>query len=181
MRGPPDAQCKRSAWGLARLRRRRLEVCFTAPLARTTASYFGDLCTSSPIVSHESESVQVFGRRDAEPIGALGRPASEKRQGTKSRWVRRWRCRGLYGELSGASGSKRMTRSGRADGFGPRRGCPCRAERADRGFVDRNDAGDAGRSAGPTQVEPAPVEIWREWRVSVRWWIGDDGIMRCRS
>jgi hypothetical protein len=26
-------------------------------------------------------------RRNAEPIHALGRPASEKRQGTKSRWV----------------------------------------------------------------------------------------------
>jgi hypothetical protein len=29
--------------------------------------------------------VQVFGRRNAEPIHALRRPASEKRQGTKSR------------------------------------------------------------------------------------------------
>jgi len=30
--------------------------------------------------------VQVFGRRNAEPIHALSRPASEKRQSTKSRW-----------------------------------------------------------------------------------------------
>ena len=29
--------------------------------------------------------VQVFGRRNAETIDALGRPASKKRQGTKSR------------------------------------------------------------------------------------------------
>jgi hypothetical protein len=69
-------------------------------------------------------------RRNVEPIHALWRPASEKRRGTKSRWVGHWRCRGLYGELSGASGSKRMRRSGRAHGFGPRRGCPCRAERS---------------------------------------------------
>ena len=36
---------------------------------------------------HESGSVQVFGRRDNETINALRRPASEKRQGTKSRNV----------------------------------------------------------------------------------------------
>jgi hypothetical protein len=35
--------------------------------------------------------------------------------------------RGLYGELSGASGSKRMTRIGRADGFGRRRAKLCRS------------------------------------------------------
>ena len=116
--------------------------------------------------------MQVFGRRNAEPIHAFRRPASEKRQGTKSRWVGHWRCRGLYGELSGASGSKRMTRSGRAHGFGPRRGCPCRAERADRGFVDQNGAGDAGQSDGPTQAGAMPVEIRREWLVSLRWRIG---------
>jgi hypothetical protein len=34
-----------------------------------------------------SVPVQVFGRGDAEPIHARRRPASEKRQGTKSRWV----------------------------------------------------------------------------------------------
>jgi len=34
---------------------------------------------------HESASVQVFGRRNAETIDALGRPAFKKRQGTKSR------------------------------------------------------------------------------------------------
>jgi hypothetical protein len=32
-----------------------------------------------------SAFVQVFGRRNAETIDALGRPASKKRQGTKSR------------------------------------------------------------------------------------------------
>jgi hypothetical protein len=31
--------------------------------------------------------VQVFRRRDDNAIDALGRPASEKRQGRKSRWV----------------------------------------------------------------------------------------------
>ena len=34
---------------------------------------------------HESEIVQVFGRRDDETDHALKRPATKKRQGTKSR------------------------------------------------------------------------------------------------
>src|SRR5229473_2949066 len=37
--------------------------------------------------AHESGSVQVFGRRDADTIHALLQPASKKRQGTKSREV----------------------------------------------------------------------------------------------
>ena len=46
--------------------------------------------------------VQVFGRRRGETIDALMRPATEKRQGTKSRSVvHRW-CGGRYGELSAA-------------------------------------------------------------------------------
>src|SRR5258708_22634833 len=44
--------------------------------------------------------VQVFGCRHDEAIHALRRPASEKRQGTKSREVGHRRCRGRYGDLS---------------------------------------------------------------------------------
>jgi hypothetical protein len=157
--------------------------------AATPAAYRGKRCMSGLEVKvsktffapREAGFVQVFGCRDADPIHARRRPASEKRQGTKSRWVGRRRCRGLYGELSGALGSKRMTRSGRAHGFGRRRGCACRAERADRGVVDRECAGDAGQSDGPAQAGAVPVEIRREWLVSLRWRIGGDGIMRCRS
>jgi hypothetical protein len=39
---------------------------------------------------HESGSVQVFGRRDCETIRTLLQPATEKRQGTKSREVGHW-------------------------------------------------------------------------------------------
>jgi len=46
--------------------------------------------------------VQVFGRRNAKIIHALWRPASEKRQGTKSRGVGRRRCSGRYGDLAPA-------------------------------------------------------------------------------
>ena len=51
-----------------------------------------------------SPSVQVFGRRDDEAIPAHRRPASEKRQGTKSREVWHWRCCGRYGDLMAAPG-----------------------------------------------------------------------------
>jgi len=43
--------------------------------------------------------VQVFGRRQWGALDTLGRPASEKRQGTKSREVGHRPCRGLYGDL----------------------------------------------------------------------------------
>ena len=48
--------------------------------------------------------VQVFGRRQRRPNPTLRRPASEKRQGTKSREGALGRpCRALsYGDLSGA-------------------------------------------------------------------------------
>ena len=39
-------------------------------------------------------------RRNVKTIDALGRPASEKRQGTKSREVGHRRCRGRYGDLA---------------------------------------------------------------------------------
>ena len=49
---------------------------------------------------HMSAIVQVFGCRHDDAIHALRRPASEKRQGTKSREVGHRRCRGRYGELA---------------------------------------------------------------------------------
>jgi hypothetical protein len=51
-----------------------------------------------------SEFLQVFGRRHDEPFRALRRPASKKREGTKSREVGyRW-CSGRYGDLMAAPG-----------------------------------------------------------------------------
>jgi hypothetical protein len=46
--------------------------------------------------------VLVFGRRHDVPIHALMRPATEKRQGTRSREVEHVRCSGLYGDLNKA-------------------------------------------------------------------------------
>jgi hypothetical protein len=56
------------------------------------------LCLSEPI----SAVVQVFGCRHAETIPRLGQPASEKRQGTKSRNARQRQCSGCYGDLASA-------------------------------------------------------------------------------
>ena len=52
-----------------------------------------------------SGCVQVFGRRREIAIHALMRPATEKRQGTKSRWSMWGRCRGRYGDLVAAPSS----------------------------------------------------------------------------
>jgi hypothetical protein len=51
----------------------------------------------SPIVC------KVFGRRHDDPFHALWRPASKKRQGTKSREVGHRRCNGRYGDLMAES------------------------------------------------------------------------------
>src|SRR6266404_2444216 len=55
--------------------------------------------------SGTSESVQVFGRRHNDPFHALWRPASKKRQGTKSREVGHRRGSGRYGDLMAAPNS----------------------------------------------------------------------------
>jgi hypothetical protein len=49
-----------------------------------------------------SAYVQVFGCRHAETIPTLGQPASEKRQGTKSRGVGHRQCGGCHGDLASA-------------------------------------------------------------------------------
>ena len=46
-----------------------------------------------------SACVQVFGRRDYGLTTDWGRPAADKRQGTKSREVRHRWCNGRYGDL----------------------------------------------------------------------------------
>src|SRR5260370_40589931 len=60
-------------------------------------AYISDTCRSS---RHMSVVVQVFGCRHDDAIHALRRPASEKRQGTKSREVGHRRWRRSHGELA---------------------------------------------------------------------------------
>ena len=63
----------------------------------------GELESGFVCIVDESGSVQVFGRRHEEAIHALRRPASEKRQGKKSREVGHWLGSERYGDLMLAS------------------------------------------------------------------------------
>jgi hypothetical protein len=57
--------------------------------------------------------VQVFGRWNAETIRALWQPASEKRQGRKSRSVVQRRCGGRYGDFAAACWLRKFDEIGR--------------------------------------------------------------------
>jgi hypothetical protein len=83
-----------------------------------------DPCSPADITTvfaalHESGYVQVFGRRQRQSNCALRRPASEKRQGTKSRGgVVRRRRRGRYGDLAARSDARVMKRGSGETDFG---------------------------------------------------------------
>ena len=118
---------------------------------------------------------------NGEAIHTLGRPASEKRQGRKSRWVGHRQCSGRYGDLASGCGAGRSDRSGRGGRFGSKVGCAHRRERVNGELRDWNSDAFSGHSGASMQAEALPDESRPEWRVSVRWWISDEGIMRCRS
>jgi hypothetical protein len=82
--------------------------------------------------------VQVFGRLDEDADHAILRPVSEKRQGTKSREVRRWGCCGLYEDLAACRGLENLDRRGRRSGFWLGERC-CVEERTSRLHVARRD------------------------------------------
>jgi len=58
-------------------------------------------CTSGT-VRDEDGNILIYSARHAEAIPTLGEPASEKRQGRKSRDVGHQRCSGRYGDLAPA-------------------------------------------------------------------------------
>jgi hypothetical protein len=96
--------------------------------------------------------VQVFGRRDDDTLDGLRRPAAEKRQGTKSRWVVRGGCRGRYGDFAAGFGVVGLERFGRRtrlsvmDGVGPRWKC------VDRRLDAPIDGVTADQFGGPMRV-----------------------------
>ena len=90
--------------------------------------------------------VQVFGCRDAETILTLGEPASEKRQGRKSRDVGHRRCSGRYGDLTPASVLGKLSRRWRSDRFSWNAGRACWREQADRTLLDRIFGAITGQS-----------------------------------
>ncbi|MEH2472003.1 hypothetical protein V1281_006810 [Nitrobacteraceae bacterium AZCC 2161] len=111
---------------------------------------------------HESPVVQVFGCRHAETIPTLGQPASEKRQGRKSRGVGQRGCSGRYGDLAAAWVLGALERGGRSDRFTLKRGRACRGEQADRTLRQKICGATAGRSGGPTQAGALPAESQQE-------------------
>src|ERR1700722_4605580 len=118
------------------------------------------------------------GRHDASH--ALGRPASEKRQGTKSREVEHRRCGGHYGDLAAGSGFGRLERSGCGDRFAAKHR-RMRSERAI--WAQREEIGRAtgGESGAPMRAWALPAESRPGWRSSLRLLIGGDDLMTCRS
>ena len=60
-----------------------------------------EICTSGS-VRDEDGNILIYSARNAETVRALGWPASEKRQGTKSRLEGRGGCGRLYVDLAAA-------------------------------------------------------------------------------
>src|SRR6266702_2203938 len=124
--------------------------------------------------------VQVFGRRSAETIHALGRRRRKSAKARNRGEVGHRRCGRRYGDLATAWES-RMERRCRRGGFAGKDECAARCERADDRFP--NIVGDAtgGESGERRRAWALPAESRPEWRVWVWWWIGGEVIMRCRS
>ena len=88
--------------------------------------------------------MQVFGRRHDETPLTLRRPASKKRQGTKSREVWRRLCRERYGDLIFAPAMM----VGAMPAPGDLHGCGQGSLEACSGYVGRRVDRVIGRSAG---------------------------------
>jgi hypothetical protein len=89
---------------------------------------------------------RFLGRRHDGAIDVFGRPASEKRQGTKSRSVLRRRFGGLYGDLARRRGVPSLDRSGCRDRFAAVPGSTRRRKRADCALNDKIAGVSAGES-----------------------------------
>src|SRR4029077_3028939 len=103
-------------------------------------------------------------------------PASEKRQGTKSREVG-----GRYGDLAAGRGLRRLERGGRRNRFCRESDGACRSRRVGRTLHDQVRGGSADDSGGPTRAWALAAESRREWQGALQLSIGGDGLMRCRS
>jgi len=116
-----------------------------------------------------------------EGLDTLWRPAAEKRQGTKSRDVGQWRCRGRYGDLATKWGIWSLGSIDCGDRFSAKRRCMRRCERALCAWRDKICRATAGESSAPMRAWALPAGSLQECRALLQWWIGGDGIMRCRS
>jgi hypothetical protein len=128
-----------------------------------------------------SAHVQVFGRRYAETIDARWGPASEKRQGRKSRSVVQRRRGWVYGDLAPEPDVRSLDLSGCRDGFAAKHGLACRCERALGALRDKICDVTVGESSEALRAWAVPAESQQECRGLLRFWINGDGVMRCRS
>jgi hypothetical protein len=106
--------------------------------------------------------VQVFGRWNAETIRALWQPASEKRQGRKSRSVVQRRCGVRYGELAARPSVRSLDWSGCRDGFAAQHGFARRCERAVGALNDKISGATAGESSKPLRALTLPAKSQQE-------------------
>jgi hypothetical protein len=128
-----------------------------------------------------SAFVQVFGCRQWQDHRRTREAGVRKapRHEIAGEWGAR-RCSGRYGDLASARVLElsRDLRSGRlASKLG--RGC-CR-ERADCRLLGKICGSTTGQICGSAKAGALPGESRAEWRASVRWSIGGEGIMRYRS
>ena len=140
----------------------------------------GRLCRIRPVSPNCPELCRFSDAGNGEARHTLGRPASEKRRGTKSREVGAPPVpRALWGfsrgvRLGEVGQSARPIalpgRMGVGDGPNERSG-RCRTGLAVSLRADLSTCGKR-RVCWPSQPE---------WRASLGWWIGGEGIMRCRS
>ena len=139
----------------------------------------GRLCRIRPVSPNCPELCRFSDAGNGEARHTLGRPASEKRRGTKSREVGAPPVpRALWGfsrgvRLGEVGQSARPIalpgRMGVGDGPNERSG-RCRTGLAVSLRADLSTCGKR-RVCWPSQPE---------WRASLGWWIGGEGIMRCR-
>ena len=99
-------------------------------------------------------------------IDTRGRPASEKRQGRKSRLVVQRRCGVRYGDLAAGLGLKGLGRSGCRGRLAANPGRADRGERSVGTLPDGICDADAGQSGGRMQVWSRPAARQRGWQGS---------------
>jgi hypothetical protein len=114
-------------------------------------------------------------------IHTRGRPASEKRQGRKSRSVVQRRCGVRYGDLAAGLELMRLDRSRCGGWFAVNRGWLHRGEGAIGTLHDGICGANTGQCRGRMRACLRPAASQRGWQVSELLSIGGDGITRCRS
>src|ERR1700716_3330327 len=123
--------------------------------------------------------VQVFGRRDDEAIHAHLRPASEKRQGRKSREVGSGGAAGAMGILPRARAREGWSGAVAANGSA-KHGRVRRCERAICAWRDKIGRAIGGESRTLMRAWALSAKSRPELRLSLRSLIGGDGLMMCR-